>query len=108
MLGASIRYYDAAGVRSRALEAGSGEAVILLHGLTGHADTWVRNVIPLSKHFRVLAIDMIGHGLTDKPQVSYAMPTFVRHVRDLMFAAGISRAHLVGQALGGWVAACLA
>jgi len=63
------RYYDAAGIRTRCFEKGEGKPVILLHGSGGHAETWVRNLIPLSAKFRVLAIDYLGHGYTDKPKL---------------------------------------
>jgi 2-hydroxy-6-oxonona-2,4-dienedioate hydrolase/2-hydroxy-6-oxo-6-(2'-carboxyphenyl)-hexa-2,4-dienoate hydrolase len=109
MMGGMIRFYDAGGIRTRALEAGNGEAVIMLHGLSGHAETFIRNIVPLSKHFRAIAIDMIGHGLTDKPDnVVYHIPTFTNHLLAFMDAAGIEKAHFIGQSLGGWVSWWLA
>lgn len=101
-------YYDAAGVRTRCLEAGQGEALILLHGTGGHAETYVRNLAAHAPYFRTLAIDMIGHGFTDKPDRPYTIPVYVRHVLDFMDAAGIEKAHFSGESLGGWVAAWLA
>ena len=59
------RYYDAAGIRTRCFEKGEGKPVILLHGGGGHAETWVRNLIPLSQKFRVLAIDYRGYGSSE-------------------------------------------
>src|SRR4051794_10178115 len=56
MLGGEVRYYDAGGVRTRCLEAGSGPALVLLHGTGGHAESWIRNVMPLAAHFRVYAL----------------------------------------------------
>src|SRR3712207_7640039 len=53
--------------------------------------------------FRVLSVDMIGHGLTDKPEGDYQAPDYAKHIVDLMDAAGIDRAHLAGESLGGWV-----
>lgn len=108
MFSGSVRYYDCAGVRTRAFEAGTGEPLILLHGLTGHAETWVRNVVPLSSDFRVIAVDMVGHGLSAKPPLPYDVRSFVGHVRDFMDTLELDEAHLVGQALGGWVASRLA
>lgn len=108
MLGCSVRWYDAGGISTRVVEAGAGEPVVLLHGLSGHAESWAKNILPLAERFRVLAVDMIGHGLTDKPDRPYLLPAFVEHLRDLMRAAGASSAHLVGQSLGGWAAAWLA
>ena len=102
-LGAEVRYYDAQGVRTRVVEAGSGPPVLLLHGLSGHAETWARNVIPLSERFHVYAVDMLGHGFTDKPDVRYTIPALTQHILDLMDTLGIQKASVVGQSLGGWV-----
>lgn len=105
-LGASVRYYDAGGVRTRVIEAGDADAppVVMMHGLSGHAESFVRNVIPLSRAgYRAIAVDAIGHGFTDKPQdVTYHSPLFERHLLDLLDAIGAQRAHLIGQSLGAW------
>jgi 2-hydroxy-6-oxonona-2,4-dienedioate hydrolase/2-hydroxy-6-oxo-6-(2'-carboxyphenyl)-hexa-2,4-dienoate hydrolase len=105
-LGAQIRFYDAGGTRTRVIEAGSGEAVIMMHGLSGHAESFIRNVVPLGNAgFRAISMDAIGHGYSDKPlDATYHSPLFVDHLRRFMDAAGIKRAHLVGQSLGGWTA----
>src|SRR5258708_36866842 len=97
------RYYDAAGIRTRCFEKGEGKGVILLHGGGGHAETWVRNLIPLSAKFRVLASDYLGHGYTDKPKISYSLDAFSKHLLDFMDAAGIKKAHLVGESQGGQI-----
>jgi pimeloyl-ACP methyl ester carboxylesterase len=97
------RYYDAAGIRTRCFEKGEGKPVILLHGGGGHAETWVRNLIPLSQKFRVLAIDYLGHGYTDKPKITYNLAAFSKHLLDFMDAAGIQKAHLVGESQGGQI-----
>ena len=97
------RYYDAAGIRTRCFERGEGKPVILLHGGGGHAETWVRNLIPLSEKFRVLAIDYLGHGYTDKPKITYSLDAFSKHLLDFMDAAGIKKAHLVGESQGGQI-----
>lgn len=107
-LGAETRYYDAAGVRTRAIEAGQGEPLILLHGVGGHGEIWMRNVLPLAEHFHVYVLDMLGHGLTGKPDVEYNIQAYVDHLIDFMDARSIERAHFVGESLGGWVATWLA
>jgi 2-hydroxy-6-oxonona-2,4-dienedioate hydrolase len=105
-LGASVRYYDAGGVRTRVIEAGdpAAPAVVMMHGLSGHAESFVRNVVPLSRAgYRVVAVDAIGHGFSAKPDdVTYHSPLFERHLLDLLDAIGAERAHLVGQSLGAW------
>ena len=102
------KYVMAGGIKTRCLEAGEGEPLILLHGTGGHAETYIRNLAAHAPHFRTLAIDMIGHGFTDKPNLPYTIPVYVKHVLDFMDAAGIAKAHFSGESLGGWVAAWLA
>jgi 2-hydroxy-6-oxonona-2,4-dienedioate hydrolase/2-hydroxy-6-oxo-6-(2'-carboxyphenyl)-hexa-2,4-dienoate hydrolase len=104
-LGASVRYYDASGVRTRAIEAGDGDALILLHGMGGHAETYIKNVVPLGKHYRTIAIDMLAHGMTAAPpNLAYLVPDYVEHFRALLDALGIEKAHFLGESMGGWFA----
>jgi 2-hydroxy-6-oxonona-2,4-dienedioate hydrolase len=103
-----LGYVDANGVRTRSLRAGEGEHVIFLHGTTGHLEAFVRNIASHSERFRCHAIDMLGHGYTDKPDYPYRIPRYVDHLLAYMDAEGMERAHLVGESLGGWVAGRLA
>ncbi|MGP4022551.1 alpha/beta fold hydrolase [Actinomadura sp. 3N407] len=105
-LGAEVRFRDAAGWRTRSIEAGDGDAVILMGGLTGHAEAFLRNIVPLSERgLRVFAIDALGHGLSARPtDVTYHAPVFTEHLLGFLDAIGAKRAHLVGQSLGGWTA----
>jgi len=105
MLGGECRFYDANGLRTRVLEAGSGDPLILLHGSGGHAESYIRNVIPLSEYFHVYSLDMLGHGFTDKPEVDYSPLDYVNHLVAFMDSAGLSQAHILGESLGGWIAA---
>lgn len=100
-------YVDARGVRTRFLRAGRREAppLVLLHGTTGHLETYARNIAPHAEHFDVIAIDMLGHGYTDKPDLDYEIPQYAAHLRDVLDALGLERVLLSGQSLGGWVAA---
>jgi pimeloyl-ACP methyl ester carboxylesterase len=109
-LGAEVRYYDAGGIRTRTLEAGEGEPLVLMHGLTGHVESFVRNVVPLAEAgFHVYAIDAIGHGFTSKPaDVDYLIPTLARHLADFLDAIEAEQAHILGQSLGAWTASYLA
>ena len=76
LLGAEAKYYDAAGIRTRSIEAGSGDALILLPGSAGHAEAYAQNVIPPSERFQTCSVDMVGHGLTDKPEGDYQRSEF--------------------------------
>ena len=104
------RYYDVRGVRTRVLEAGDPDSppLVLLHGVNGHAETYVRNIGPHAEHFRVYSVDMIGHGLSDKPlDRDYELGTYVDHVLDFLDTLGLDRVLLSGESLGGWVSARL-
>lgn len=101
-----VEYVDAAGVPTRALRAGDPEAqaVVFLHGTSGHLEAFSRNVVAHAG-YDVHAIDMLGHGYTGKPTHPYEIADYVKHLLDYLDATGIERAHIVGESLGGWVGA---
>lgn len=98
-------YVDAGGVRTRYLHAGrrGQPALIFIHGTGGHAEAYVRNLEAHAEHFDVYAIDLLGHGFTDKPDYDYTIPEYVKQVVAFMDALGITKASLSGESLGGWV-----
>jgi 2-hydroxy-6-oxo-6-(2'-carboxyphenyl)-hexa-2,4-dienoate hydrolase len=105
LMDAEVRYHDAGGVRTRSIEAGDGEPLILLHGIGGHAEAYSRNVVALGRAgYRVHAIDMIGHGLTDKPDGPYGTGRFAEHLLAFIDAIGADRVFLSGESIGGWTA----
>ena len=90
-------------------EAGNGEALILLHGGGPGASAWSnfrRNIPVLAQHFRVLAIDMVGYGKSDKPILTEEdFTTFnARAISKLLAKLGIERTHIAGNSYGGSVA----
>ena len=101
-------WYDAGGIRTRVIEAGSGYPLFLLHGTGGHAEAYSRNIAAHAEHFRVIAYDMVGHGYTDAPDIDYDEQAYVDHLRELMDTMGIESAHFSGESLGGSVAAWFA
>lgn len=107
-LGLEVRFRDAGGVRTRCLEAGSGPPVLVLHGIEASAENHIRNLAALARGRRVIAPDLLGHGLTDKPDAGYDVADYTRHVLALMDGLGIERADVVGQSLGGWIGCRLA
>jgi 2-hydroxy-6-oxonona-2,4-dienedioate hydrolase len=107
-VGFQQRFVSAAGVRTRVIEAGDGPPLILLHGTGGHAEAYLRNLASLSRDFRVIAYDMVGHGFTDKPDRPYTLDVYAEHLLALLDALEIERADLSGESLGGWVAAWFA
>lgn len=103
-----LGFVEAGGVRTRFVEAGDGaadEAVIFVHGTGGHLEAFARNLLPHAEHHRTLALDMIGHGFSDKPDHDYEIAHYVQHLLDFCDAMGVARAHLHGESLGGWIVA---
>ncbi|HEX6715975.1 MAG TPA: alpha/beta hydrolase [Pyrinomonadaceae bacterium] len=87
------------------IEAGSGPTVILLHGLGGSSQAWQFNIGPLAEKFHVYAPDQIGFGKSDKPLVNYRIRTYVDFLDEFCKQLKIERASLVGNSMGGWIAA---
>jgi pimeloyl-ACP methyl ester carboxylesterase len=87
------------------VEAGAGPTVILLHGLGGSAQAWQLNVGPLGEKFHVFVLDQIGFGKSDKPLVNYRIRTYVDFLDQFCKQLKIERASLVGNSMGGWIAA---
>ncbi|HWK60758.1 MAG TPA: alpha/beta hydrolase [Eoetvoesiella sp.] len=100
-------WIDAGGVNTRYLHAGGKDkpALIFLHGVGGHAEAYVRNLKAHSSHFSTWSIDMIGHGWSDLSDVDLEIRHYIDHLLHFMDAAGIKKASLSGESLGGWVAA---
>ncbi|MFJ4290722.1 alpha/beta fold hydrolase [Cupriavidus sp. NPDC089707] len=110
-LGAEIRYVKTSFGSIRIAEAGKGnaEALFLMHGIGGHIEAYAKNVVPLSDTFHVIALDFIGHGLSEKcDDVEYTPVTYARLLAELMDVMDIRSAHLSGESLGGWVAGVFA
>jgi 2-hydroxy-6-oxonona-2,4-dienedioate hydrolase len=103
------KFYDVGGVRTRSIEAGEGTPIVFLHGGGGHAETWVRNLGPLSPYRRSYAIDMLGHGFTDAPEdVAYTTADVIDHVVRFLDTAGIDRADFCGESFGGRISGWMA
>ncbi|MFM1722062.1 alpha/beta hydrolase [Rhodococcus sp. PAM 2766] len=103
-------FIDAGGYRTRYLHAGdsSKPPLVLLHGITGHAEAYVRNLASHAEHFDVWAIDFIGHGYSAKPNHPLEIQHYVHQVQGFLGAIGADKASFSGESLGGWVTARLA
>lgn len=86
--------------------------VLLLHGLGGHAETFIKNVCPLSIELAdqpVYAFDFIGHGLSSAPtDLEYHISDYVSNCVDFISAINADSVHVSGVSLGSWVAGRLA
>jgi pimeloyl-ACP methyl ester carboxylesterase len=99
-----MKFVELRGERVAYRESGSGEVVMLIHGMAGSSDTWQAVVPELARHYRVVAPDLLGHGESAKPRTDYSLGAFAAGLRDLLDELGISRATIVGHSLGGGVA----
>ena len=100
----AVRYVYLHGHRTAYREAGSGEVLLLLHGMAGSSESWGPVFTTLATKYRVVAPDLLGHGLSDKPRTDYSLGAFAAGLRDLLDALAISEATVVGHSLGGGVA----
>jgi pimeloyl-ACP methyl ester carboxylesterase len=96
------------GAKIHYVEAGSGPVVVLLHGLGGNTTNWAFNIAPLAQKYRVVVLDQIGFGQSDKPLINYRIATYVDFLDAFLKELKIERASLVGNSMGGWVAAAYA
>ncbi len=81
---------------------GARDTLLLLHGLTAHARQWDSFADDMSRHCRVVALDLRGHGESQWAD-TYDLDAQVGDVRELVSALGLNHVTLVGQSLGGVV-----
>ena len=84
--------------------AGSGPAVVLIHGIGSNSSTWNTVQARLAHRFTVIAPDLLGHRESDKPRTDSSVAAYANGLRDLLSVLGIDRVSLVGHSLGGGVA----
>lgn len=94
------------GIRIRAVERGDPDSppVVLVHGWGCSAYVFRFNMPALADGgFRIIAFDLKGHGLSDKPQRpdEYTIDALVEHLREVLDALGLERPALAGHSLGG-------
>ncbi len=98
--GHDLHYVEAG---PRAVEAGDGEPILLVHGMLGSHETWTGVIGELSDRYRVIAPDLFGHGSSAKPIGDYSLSSHAATLRDLLDRLGIDRVTLVGHSLGGGI-----
>lgn len=98
--------FDSAGVKIRYVTAGKGEPVLLLHGWMSDSGMWGRlDTNPAAKEFQLIAVDLRGHGKSDKPHDAKDYgPEMAADVVRLLDHLKLPKAHLVGYSMGAFVA----
>lgn len=96
-------YYDNEGCQLHYEEYGKGAPVLLVHGLGSSTRDWEYQIPELAAHYRLIAIDIRGHGRSDKPRERYSIAGFAEDLRALIEHLGLGRVHLVGISMGGMI-----
>ncbi len=100
------KYVAIRGNKIRYLEEGSAEkCIVLLHGLGGMAERWTPVIPLLSKKYRVIALDLIGYGHSDKPKTDYTPELFTEFILDFLDTLSVDTIFMVGTSLGGQIVA---
>ncbi len=96
VFGQRIAYYD----------TGAGPVVVLVHGFASEARfDWGNVILPLAKHHRVIALDQIGFGASEKPLIDYSIQTYVDFLGEFLRVLNVKEFTLAGESLGGWISA---
>ena len=88
------------------LEKGNGKPLLLIHGYTNNTVAWSNNIDALAKKFKVYAIDVWGHGYSERlKDMDYTFKQFARQLIGFMDVMNINSASVVGHSMGGGIAA---
>jgi pimeloyl-ACP methyl ester carboxylesterase len=99
-----VRYRRIHGYRRAFRIAGSGPPLLLLHGVCDTSETWSQVLPFLASRYTVIAPDLLGHGLSDKPRADYSISAYACGMRDLLGVLDIDTVTVVGHSLGGGIA----
>jgi pimeloyl-ACP methyl ester carboxylesterase len=85
-----------------------GPAVVLIHGYTDNARDWVPLIPYLDRKFRLIVVDIRGHGRSDKPECCYTRIDFAYDIKLLLDTLHVAKADVVGHSLGSMITQVLA
>ena len=100
----SLQFRTIHGYRRAFRVAGSGPAILLIHGIGDNSTTWSTVQTKLAQRFTVIAPDLLGHGQSDKPRADYSVAAYANGMRDLLSVLDIDQVTVIGHSLGGGVA----
>ncbi len=83
---------------------GEGDCLILIHGFSDNLSMWYNQIPEFSKRYRILSLDVRGHGKTEAPEGEFSMNLFAKDVRALLNGLHIEKACVLGYSMGGRIA----
>ncbi len=89
-------------------DSGKGRVIVLLHGFLGSHEIWSEFIKKLSKKFRVIAIDLPGHGQTPSIGYYHSMELLAQSVKAVLDKVGVRRYVITGHSMGGYAALAFA
>nr|WP_024307279.1 MULTISPECIES: alpha/beta hydrolase [unclassified Pseudomonas] len=96
-------YFDNDGCQLHYEDYGHGAPLLLVHGLGSSTRDWEYQIPVLAQHYRVIALDVRGHGRSDKPRGAYHIADFADDVAALIEYLQLPPVHLVGISMGGMI-----
>ncbi|RJX81197.1 alpha/beta fold hydrolase [Pseudomonas sp. LS-2] len=96
-------YFDHDGCSLHYEEYGRGAPVLLVHGLGSSCQDWEYQIPALAAQYRVIVVDVRGHGRSDKPRERYSIPGFSADIEALLEHLQSGPVHLVGLSMGGMI-----
>jgi pimeloyl-ACP methyl ester carboxylesterase len=100
-----LRWVEVDGDLVNVVELGAGPALVFVHGLGGSWQNWLENLVPFARDHRVVALDLPGFGASPLPRERITIPGYARLVDRLFETLGIDAAAVVGNSMGGLIAA---
>jgi pimeloyl-ACP methyl ester carboxylesterase len=82
-------------------DAGTGPALLLVHGIAGYLEEWEPAMEILQEKFRVITLDLPGHGLSDKPDIAYTIDYLAGFLKSFLSTMKLDKVFLAGHSLGG-------
>ncbi len=102
------RWVEVAGTPANVIELGDGPPLLFVHGLSGCWQNWLENLPHFARTHRAIAVDLPGFGASPMPAEPIAITGYARFLELLLDALGAERASVVGNSMGGHIAAALA
>lgn len=102
--GIESRYVQLGPYRIHYFAGGTGEPLVLVHGLASRALDFAPLMPALARHHRVYALDLLGYGASDRPNVDYSVTLETNILRQFLDSQGLTRVNLAGWSMGGWIA----